>query len=74
MAEAFFERGVQNYIGTGWPVVDQTATTFATAFYRRALRGAFLSDALAEAREAIMQEGPTWGAYQHYGQSTARLV
>jgi hypothetical protein len=74
MAEAFFERGVQNYIGTGWPVVDQTATTFATEFYKRVLRGAFLSDALAEAREAIMEEGPTWGAYQHYGQSTARLV
>ena len=75
MAEAFFERGVQNYVGTGWPVIDSTATTFATAFYKRALRGAFLSDALAEARKKIMNEGSTtWGAYQHYGQSTARLV
>lgn len=75
MAEAFFERGVQNYIGTGWPVVDQSATTFATTFYDRALRGNLLSDALADARNKIMDEGSTtWGAYQHYGQSTARLV
>jgi hypothetical protein len=74
MAEAFFERGVQNYIGTGWPVVDSTATTFATSFYERALSGALLSDALADARRKIMNEGSTWGAYQHYGQSTARLV
>ena len=75
MAEAFFERGVQNYIGTGWPVVDQSATTFATTYYDRALRGNLLSDALADARNRIMDEGSTtWGAYQHYGQSTARLV
>ncbi|HJQ69300.1 MAG TPA: CHAT domain-containing protein [Blastocatellia bacterium] len=75
MAEAFFERGVQNYIGAGWPVVDQTATTFATAFYEKALSGSLLSDALADARRKIMDDGSTtWGAYQHYGQSTARLV
>ncbi|HEX5731760.1 MAG TPA: CHAT domain-containing protein [Blastocatellia bacterium] len=74
MAEAFFERGVQNYIGTGWPVIDSTATTFATEFYKRALGGALLSDALAEARDKIMKEGPTWGAYQYYGQSASRLV
>jgi hypothetical protein len=74
MAEAFFERGVQNYIGTGWPVVDETATTFAVTFYEKALKGALLSDALADARRKIMNDGSTWGAYQHYGQSTARLV
>jgi CHAT domain-containing protein len=74
MAEAFFERGVQNYIGTGWPVVDGTAATFARTFYERTLAGALLSDALADARKEIFDEGSTWGAYQHYGQSTARLV
>lgn len=74
MAEAFFERGVQNYIGTGWPVVDGTATTFAEIFYKRALSGALLSDALADARNEIFDQGSTWGAYQHYGQSTSRLV
>ena len=74
MAESFFERGVQNYIGTGWPVVDDHAAMFAEVFYSNVLSGSPLSDALAEARKAIFNLGSTWGAYQHYGQSTARLV
>lgn len=74
LAEAFFERGVQNYIGTGWAVDDMAAVQFAEVFYERALGGNFLADSLAEARRAIFDSGPTWGAYQHYGQSNARLV
>lgn len=74
LAEAFFERGVQNYIGTGWEVNDVSAELFAQVFYDQALRGEFLGDALAKARVAIFESGPTWGAYQHYGQSGARVV
>jgi hypothetical protein len=74
LAEAFFERGVQNYIGTGWEVNDSAAELFAQVFYEQALTGKFLGDALAEARRAIFKSGPTWGAYQHYGQSNARVV
>lgn len=74
LAEAFFERGVQNYIGTGWEVDDAAAVQFAEVFYENALRGKFLSDALADARRAIFNSGSTWGAYQHYGQSNARVV
>lgn len=74
MAESFFERGVQNYIGTGWPVADAPAATFAEVFYEKVLKGDSLGDALSEARKAIFHLGSTWGAYQHYGQSTARLV
>ena len=74
MAESFFERGVQNYIGTGWPVADDSASTFAQVFYKNVLKGNPLGDALAEARKAIFDLGSTWGAYQHYGQSMARLV
>jgi pimeloyl-ACP methyl ester carboxylesterase len=39
LAEAFFERGVQDYIGAGWPVQDDLAIRFATEFYARALTG-----------------------------------
>jgi pimeloyl-ACP methyl ester carboxylesterase len=39
IAEAFFERGVQNYIGAGWPVQDDVAVEFATTFYEIALVG-----------------------------------
>lgn len=74
LAEAFFERGVQNYIGTGWPVVDHGAQEFAQLFYERALKGEFLGDALAAARKSIGMADSTWGAYQHYGQSNVRLI
>ncbi|HKO97285.1 MAG TPA: CHAT domain-containing protein [Pyrinomonadaceae bacterium] len=74
LAEAFFERGVQNYIGTGWPVDDAAAVQFASVFYERAMNGKLLGEALAEARRSIFNAGSTWGAYQHYGQSNARLV
>ncbi len=74
LAEAFFERGVQNYIGTGWAVDDGAAVQFAEVFYEQAMGGKLLGDALADARRKIFDRGSTWGAYQHYGQSNARLV
>jgi CHAT domain-containing protein len=74
LAEAFFERGIMNYIGTGWPVDDLPAVTFAKVFYESVLRGEPLGDALSTARQQILDQGPTWGAYQHYGQVTSRLV
>lgn len=76
LVQAFFERGVQNYIGTGWPVDDAAALTFAQAFYTEALSHAEadLGSALAKAREKILEQGSTWGAYQHYGQATAKLI
>ncbi|MCB2410765.1 CHAT domain-containing protein [Hymenobacter lucidus] len=39
IAEAFFERGVRNYLGTGWPVNDELALTFAREFYAQVLVG-----------------------------------
>ncbi|HKO44835.1 MAG TPA: CHAT domain-containing protein [Pyrinomonadaceae bacterium] len=74
LAEAFFERGIQNYIGTGWQVGDGDALQFAQTFYEEALKGRLLGDALASARQEIFDSGSTWGAYQHYGQSNARII
>lgn len=74
LVEAFFERGVQNYVGTGWKVGDSAARSFAKTFYTKALAGHLLGDALAAARREIFDDGSTWGAYQHYGQSNARLT
>jgi pimeloyl-ACP methyl ester carboxylesterase len=76
LAEAFFERGVQNFIGAGWPVGDEAAVEFARTFYREALRAdpAPLREATRAARKAIQGLGPTWGAYQHYGSGTTGLV
>ncbi|HEX3035575.1 MAG TPA: CHAT domain-containing protein [Thermodesulfobacteriota bacterium] len=100
LAEAFFERGVQNYIGAGWPVQDDLAVQFATEFYTQALIGepakalsndspsankisnsrkndfepSTLGDAVSKARELILNNGSTWGAYHHYGHGNDRLM
>ncbi len=82
LAEAFFQHGVMNYLGTGWEVDDELAVRFADAFYRAAL--GVDSDEPAAAviarrpwREAVRKESPadaTWGAYQFYGQPEAKLI
>jgi len=75
-AEAFFERGVKNFVCTAWPVADDAATLFAKAFYSSLFgvtsgtKPAFMHEAMVRARQAIWQHptgAQTWGAYQHYG-------
>jgi CHAT domain-containing protein len=67
VAQAFFERGVSNYIGSGWPVNDEQATQLARTFYEELLTGKPICDALQAGRRQISSYGDTWGAYQHYG-------
>ncbi len=67
IAQAFFERGVSNYIGSGWPVNDEQATKLARTFYEVLLTGKPICDGLQAGRERISDYGDTWGAYQHYG-------
>jgi hypothetical protein len=74
LAEAFFERGIQNYLGAGWPVDDTAGVQFAVSFYQQILTGAALGDAISEARRVIYEEGNTWGAYQHYGDANCCIV
>lgn len=81
-AEAFFARGVQNFVCTGWPVNDRAAREFAEKFYTLALglgdrEPEPLHIAMREARTAIFQTNygrRTWGAYQHYGNPYTRLI
>jgi hypothetical protein len=76
VAQAFFERGVPNYVGSGWPVDDEQAGTFAAAFYERLFAGDTMREALKEARQRIFAQmlGSTWGAYQHYGDPEDVLI
>jgi hypothetical protein len=69
IAHAFFERGVPNYIGSGWPVDDAQALTMADHFYPALLDRKTIGNALHVGRKAIFDEQieSTWGAYQHYG-------
>ncbi len=84
-AEAFFARGVANFICTAWPIDDAAALDFSRRFYRGilGLRGAgipaeSLHEAMREARREIALLGSggmqTWGAYQHYGDPNLRLI
>jgi len=77
-AEAFFGRGVANFICTAWPINDAAALEFARRMYRGllGLRGSGqapepIHEALSAARQEIARPGlgglQTWGAYQHYG-------
>ena len=75
-AEAFFARGVANFVCTAWPVDDEAARTFAQRLYSELLGlppasdFAFMHAAMRNARRAIADSSSgerTWGAYQHYG-------
>jgi pimeloyl-ACP methyl ester carboxylesterase len=81
-AEAFFARGVANFVCTAWPVDDVAAREFALALYRGLLGLTPESEpwvmhrAMREARRLIAQRDygvGTWGAYQHYGNPYLRF-
>ena len=85
-AEAFFQRGVANFVCTAWPVDDQAARDFARRLYSGLLGLIKVGDpeamhvAMKEARVSIATNrnysvggARTWGAYQHYGNPYFRL-
>jgi hypothetical protein len=92
LAQAFFGRGIPNYIGAGWEVDDDCAVECARWFYACLLgltgpngndviapdsSNAKIGRALRIAREHTMALKPassSWGAYQHYGHVSDRLV
>jgi hypothetical protein len=73
LAETLLRAGVAHYIGTHWPVGDQSASAFAIGFYRQLLRGS-IGAALVKARRAVQATGsPDWADYVHYGDAEFRL-
>ena len=67
-AEAFMRYGVMNYVGTYWPVGDESAAGFARAFYSALLDGNQIGDALIIGRQAVQKtESVDWADYIHYG-------
>ena len=80
-AEAFFQRGVKNFICTAWPIASNPASDFACTFYKAMLGGEsgrprFMYEAMREARQSIRSTpagARTWGAYQHYGNPWHRV-
>jgi pimeloyl-ACP methyl ester carboxylesterase len=68
LAEAFLRGGVANYLGTYWPVGDDTAMTAAGSIYNAIVRGRSMGQAVAAARVALRQaRSIDWADYIHYG-------
>lgn len=77
LASAFLLGGALGFIGTLWPVYDEAAYRFAVHFYRSALRGEPVGQALRQAREIIRREQPTdpiWASFVFYGDPTLRMA
>lgn len=89
LAQAYFSRGIPNFIGAGWTVDDGCAEECARWFYSSlmGLRSpdgaetdtgpATIGDALKIARDKTFLRKPqsaSWGAYQHYGSANDRLI
>jgi hypothetical protein len=76
LASAFLYGGARGCIGSLWPVYDGAAARFAIAFYRKALDGQTVGEAVRLARREIKRQFPdqiTWAAFVLYGDPTARL-
>ncbi len=74
LAEAMLLGGVNNLIGTYWPVNDAAAGKFAAIFYSGLLGGDPLGQALRNARnEILVLAGRDWANYQHFGNPSYRL-
>jgi pimeloyl-ACP methyl ester carboxylesterase len=74
LAEAILDGGVANFVGTHWPVGDESALAFSKSLYSGLLGGARLGDAMMRARRQVLSAGSIdWADYVHYGNPGFRL-
>jgi pimeloyl-ACP methyl ester carboxylesterase len=69
VAEAFLRGGVANYLGTYWPVGDDSAAAFAEVFYTELLQGKTIGSALRSGRTKVLEDVKSvdWADYLLYG-------
>ncbi len=73
-AEAFLRGGIANFIGTYWPVGDESAEAFAKTFYGGIVKGDPIGDALLAGRRVVKELGSyDWADYIHYGDPDFRI-
>ena len=73
-AEAFLRGGIANFIGTYWPVGDDSAEAFAKTFYGGIVSGQAIGDALIAGRRVVQKIGSyDWADYIHYGDPDFRV-
>ena len=74
LAEAILDGGVANFVGTHWPVGDESALAFSKSFYSGLLGGSGLGDTILQARREVLSAGSIdWADYVHYGNPGFRL-
>lgn len=75
LAEAFLRGGVANYLGTYWPVGDESAAAFAETFYTELLKGRTVGAALRAGRGKVLHEikSVDWADYLLYGSPDFQL-
>ena len=63
-AASFLAGGVVNYLGSMWPVFDNSSRRIAQFFYERLCTGEPIGEALRQARmDAYERDDPMWAAY-----------
>ncbi len=77
MAQAFILAGSAGFIGTLWPVFDQSSRRFAERFYTYVLDGVPVGEALRRTREQMREQepdDPVWASFVHYGNPQLTLA
>jgi CHAT domain-containing protein len=76
LASAFLYGGALACIGNSWPVPDTVAAEFAVAFYRSALEGRTIGEAMRSARRETARrwpDDPSWASFVLYGDPAFNL-
>jgi hypothetical protein len=73
-AEYVLLSGVEAFVGTFWPVRDGAAAHFSARVYGLLAKGEQLSDAVAQARQFLFDNGRAdWANYALYGNGSFRI-
>jgi len=68
LAEAYLRGGVANYMGTYWPVGDESAMLFAGEFYTNVINGVPVGEAMLRGRCKVeASKSVDWADYVFYG-------
>ncbi|MGB0383469.1 MAG: CHAT domain-containing protein [Ardenticatenaceae bacterium] len=77
LAQAFIMGGAAGFMGTLWPVFDQSSREFAEWFYTRLRKGMAVGEALRQTRQQMYEErpgDPIWASFVLYGDPMLKVI
>ena len=77
LADAFIMGGAAGFIGTLWPVFDQSSREFAEWFYTRLRKGMAVGEALRQTRQQMYEErphDPIWASFVLYADPMLKVI